>query len=126
MCGALLPRPYLQSYKVTVGLCRVRESLTGNDVARSDGSGKGSGNAPQCGLGMPARHNTHRRFFLCTQMMDMDMDMVVYLVRIWHGLMLGSDQCAMRHWAEIHLRRVWPWSCKAEFIDGASSEYDAL
>lgn len=35
-------------------MCRVRESLTGNNLAGSDGSGKGSGIAPQGGIGVPA------------------------------------------------------------------------
>ena len=55
---ALLPLSHLQSDEVTVGLCRLRESLTGDDVAGSDGSGKGSGNAPQCGLGISSVNPT--------------------------------------------------------------------
>ena len=46
---------------MSLGLCRVRESLTGNDLAGSDGSGKGSGNALQSGLGASAPEGPMRR-----------------------------------------------------------------
>ena len=46
---------------MSLGLCRVRESLAGTDLAGSDGSGKGSGNAPQSGIGASAPEGPSRR-----------------------------------------------------------------
>ena len=51
----------VSSSEMRTGLCRVRESLTGNDLAGSDGSGKGSGIAPQNGTGASAPERPGRR-----------------------------------------------------------------